>query len=86
MIEPAYQTDVLRNKTPAAGWEYTLSPVDGLQLTLGGLTNGNYLVKWYSPVTGQWFTEETIRVQDGFSTLEVPSFSTDLALKVEKAK
>ena len=85
-IEPAYAMDVRVNKTPQAAWQYDLSPVSGLQLTLGGLEDGGYQVKWYSPDTGQWLDEHTILVQDGVSTLAVPSFSTDLALKVEASK
>jgi hypothetical protein len=85
-IEPAYQTFVLGNKTPEALWQYDLAAISGLQLSLAGLDDGSYRARWYSPLTGQWLQEETIQVQDGVSTLLVPAFSADLALKVEKSK
>jgi len=85
-IEPAYETDVRINKTPQAAWQYDLTSVSGLQLTLGGLEDSSYQVKWYYPDTRQWLDEQTILVRDGVSTLAVPSFSTDLALKVEASK
>jgi hypothetical protein len=85
-IEPDYQIDVRDHKTPASAWQYALPPVNSLQLTLAGLEDGRYRVKWYSPDTGQWLDEQTIQVQDGVSTLTVPTFSTDLALKVEATK
>jgi hypothetical protein len=85
-IEAAYQTDVSENKTSEAGWKYDLPEITGLELTLVGLVDGSYQARWYSPETGQWLAEQTIQVQDGVSILAIPSFSTDLALKVERSR
>jgi len=75
--------DVRYKKTPEAEWRYQLGPLTGLELTVTGLQDGSYSVKWYDPSTGQWLSESTVATQDGSLVLDIPSFSEDVALVVD---
>ncbi len=78
--------DINSRKTPAADWRYQLEPLSGLRLTVTGLKDGTYRVQWYDPSTSQWLAESSASVQGGMVTLDVPTFSFDLALKLEFVK
>ena len=78
-----HDNDVRYKKTPQAEWRYQLEPLTGLRLTIKGLQDGDYTTKWYDPSTGKWLTESTVTVQDGTLVLDIPTFSDDLALRIE---
>jgi hypothetical protein len=56
--------------------------VSGAVLTLNGLEDGTYIVEWWNTTTGEIITTEQITAAGMPATLNVPTFSTDLALKV----
>ncbi len=57
--------------------------VDGVVLTLAGLTDGEYTVEWWSTFTGEVVQIDTITVIDGTAAIGVPTFSTDWAVKIK---
>ena len=56
--------------------------ISGAVLTLNGLADGAYTVEWWNTTTGEITATEQITVAGTPATLNVPTFSTDLALKV----
>jgi hypothetical protein len=67
-------------------WTYEPPPLDGLKLTLTGLADGSYTVRWFSPTTGEWQPDQTVRVDGGTATLAVPPLARDLAVKIENGE
>lgn len=56
--------------------------VSGITLTLKGLADGLYSVEWWNTTTGEISATEQVTVSGGTADINVPTFSTDLALKV----
>lgn len=56
--------------------------VSGVALTLNGLADGSYTVEWWNTTTGEIIATEQVAVASTPATVNVPTFSTDLALKV----
>ena len=86
LAQTRWNDDVRYKKTPQAEWRYQLDTLTGLRLTITGLQDGSYAVKWYDPSTSEWLTESTVTVQEDNLTLDIPTFSVDLALRIEPAK
>jgi hypothetical protein len=57
--------------------------VQGFQVTLSGLEDGSYRVRWYEPASMQWLGESTVQSKDGALSLTAPDFNRDLAAKIE---
>jgi hypothetical protein len=57
-----------------------------LQLTLTGLADRAYTVRWFSPKTSEWLDEQALQVRDGTATLAVPTFAQDLAVRIASAQ
>ncbi|HEU5103075.1 MAG TPA: hypothetical protein VFU22_28830 [Roseiflexaceae bacterium] len=56
-----------------------------MQLTLTGLADGSYSVRWFSPNTAEWQAEQALQVRGGTTTLDVPALSQDLAVRIARA-
>ncbi|MBI5959779.1 MAG: hypothetical protein HY866_13650, partial [Chloroflexi bacterium] len=56
--------------------------ISGAVLTLNGLADGEYTVEWWDTMTGEIITTEQLIVAGAAASINVPSFTTDLALKV----
>jgi hypothetical protein len=69
-----------------AGWAYEPPAIDGLRLTLSGLSDGAYTARWFSPKAAEWQAEQAVQVRGGTLTLDVPRFSQDLAVKIVAAR
>ncbi len=67
-------------------WQYEPPTLGDLKLTLTGLADGSYTVRWFSPATAEWQVDQTIEVSGGVTTLAVPAFARDLAVKIVAAQ
>lgn len=75
--------DALRSGQSPSEWRFDPPVIEGQSVTLSGLTEGVYLVAWYSPQEAGWLHEETVAVVDGVLNLAVPSLKYDLAFKLK---
>ena len=83
--QSAYDTairEALKAKQQLTDWHYAPPTLTDLTLTVNGLADGAYTVRWYSPQSGEWLAETTAQVEAGMTTLHVPPFAMDLALKL----
>lgn len=84
------------DSTVAAGWvlsnQYNHSAVrqggipaalNGVQLTLDGLKDGSYYVKWYNCLTGAITGIEAVSVSNQQLVLSLPTLQWDLAFRVD---
>ncbi|MHC4885084.1 MAG: glycoside hydrolase 5 family protein [Planctomycetota bacterium] len=60
----------------------SIRPVEGLQLTVDGLTPGTYQIRWVDPYSGETMREEGATVRKKELLLAVPSFEYDIAVRV----
>lgn len=51
-------------------------------LTLPGMADGSYTVRWFDPIPAKWLAEEIVTSHDRILTLKVPAFSRDLAAQI----
>ena len=70
--------DALRARQQLTGWTYELPTLSGLTLAVTDLPDGVYAVRWFSPQTSEWLSEEVAEVIDGSVTLPLPDFNRDL--------
>ncbi|MXV20209.1 hypothetical protein [Deinococcus xianganensis] len=52
-------------------------------LTIRGLRDGPYAARWFDPQTGAWLAVQPVTVSGGTLTLPTPTFTRDLALRVD---
>jgi hypothetical protein len=81
-LQKARSLAILANKDLPEDWVYLPEPINGLTLTLSGLSDGDYRAYWYSPNRGEWLEAVEMRVDGGKATLEVPEFQGDVAVKL----
>jgi hypothetical protein len=62
--------------------EIEFPEVSGAVLTLSGLDDGRYVVEWWDTETGSIVSTSEVTVSGGQTSIDVPAFSKDLALKV----
>jgi hypothetical protein len=74
--------DKARQAGQADGWAYAPPPITGMQLTVTGLADGDYSVRWFDPQTAAWQDEQAVQVRGGKAMLAVPIFARDLAVKI----
>jgi hypothetical protein len=55
-------------------------------LTLNDIPEGNYLVRWFNPVTGAIMGAEKQNWQGGNFTVTTPPYSLDIALKINNSR
>ena len=79
--------EALRSQTKLdPDWHYEPPLVEGQTLTLRGLDNGSYQIKWYDPQAGAWQAEATAETLEGCLTVTVPPLTRDLAFKLVEQK
>ncbi len=79
--------EALRSKTKLdPDWHYEPTPVEGQTLTLRGLDDGSYQIRWYDPQAGVWQAEAAAETFEGRLTVTVPPLTRDLAFKLAKQK
>ena len=84
-VQEAYDQAVraaLKAKRKFTEWRYEPPVLSTISVTLTGLQDGAYTVRWYSPTARSWGKEERIQVKNGTATLTIPSLQRDLAAKV----
>jgi len=81
-IRIAYSAAMLFNLL-GQEWNYKPQELSGLIFTLNGLKDGNYLARWYSPQNAGWLGDVPIQVTGGKFSLPLPTFDSDLALKIQ---
>ncbi|MBN1312483.1 MAG: DUF5060 domain-containing protein [Anaerolineae bacterium] len=66
--------------------DYSYDPPDaeGQVITMSGVANGSYIVRWFDPQTAKWLGEETILAQNGTLVISVPTLDRDLAAKITR--
>jgi len=72
----------IKTKVPLKEWKYEPPLVEHLTLTLAGLKDGNYTVRWFSPFNDQWGSTSVAQVKNGKLMLPVPALQRDLAVKI----
>jgi hypothetical protein len=60
--------------------------VAGLQLTIKGMSDGQYSLTWWDTHAGKPIKTDNAASNDGALVVEIPTFQTDMALKVQKAQ
>jgi len=60
------------------------TPVVGATLALGDLADGAWTARWIDSYTGIDVAVDPVQVSGGAITLAVPSFSKDVALRMER--
>lgn len=63
-------------------WKFVPEPVTDLEVTVNGLKDGPYQVKYYDPQTNQWLNTENVTASGGSVLVKINSLSKDLAFKV----
>ncbi|MEZ4661138.1 MAG: DUF5060 domain-containing protein [Caldilineaceae bacterium] len=76
--------EAIKTKQKLTDWQYEPAELTGLSLSVQGLDDGDYLLRWYDPGTGEWGAEEELRIEGGTATVAIPTFRTDQALKIVK--
>ncbi len=75
--------DAIRTNSTMTSWTYEPDPLTGLQLTVTNLADGDYLIRTFDPQSATWREDEVATAQNGTLRIELPSFSMDIALKLE---
>lgn len=60
------------------------TPVEAASLVLDGLGDGAWTARWIDPYTGEDVASEVVLVTGGTTTLVVPTFTHDTALRLER--
>lgn len=76
------QTDALLDGTYREGQPPTFAPRRAA-LTIRGLRDGPYTARWFDPQSGAWLDTQAVTVSGGVLTLPSPTFTRDLALRVD---
>jgi hypothetical protein len=63
--------------------EYSTRLFQGVEVTIPGLPDGQYTVRFYDPWTGNW-SDDPVRAdsRDGILNFTCPDFTSDLAMKI----
>ncbi len=72
----------VKGSQPTAA-DLTFASIDGAQIAVPGLAPGTYQVEFWDTTAGSVISETTIEAADGTAAIDLPSFSTDLALKIK---
>lgn len=72
----------LKAKRKFTDWRYEPPVLTMITVTLTGLQDGDYLVRWYSPTEQRWSKEETVQVTTGTATLMIPRLQRDVAAQL----
>ena len=59
--------------------------VEGLDLNLAEMGDGDYTVHWYDPHTAQWLDTAVVTAQNNTLTIPIPPFRDDLAAKITRS-
>jgi hypothetical protein len=79
----AYNAAMLsKSFDPNADWFFEPPLVENVQVTLSGMADGRYSVRWYDPQSGAWLEEGVVDAQNGALVLALPAFHADLAAKI----
>ena len=81
-MQNAYDKLVREGTTPQSDWVYMPDPIVDLAVTFDLLQDGQYTVKWFSPISGEWLEETSLTVSGGQGVLAVPEFQGELAAKI----
>ncbi len=82
-----YQRLVEKNRAADAKdpQQVTFPDVSGLSLTVSGLDNSQYTAEWWDTQTGERKSTVQASSSGGKLKLDVPTFQTDLALKIKRS-
>ncbi len=85
--DSSYQQLYLKNlgKKVQHPEQVTFPDVQGLKLTVKGLADGNYTIVWWNTVSGETIQTDAATSSAGVLEVEIPTFQTDLALKIHAA-
>jgi hypothetical protein len=79
----AYTAALLEKKVDKnAAWVYEPPLLEDVQVTVRGLADGRYSVRWYDPQSGAWLDETTLETRQGSLSLSIPALRSDLAAKI----
>lgn len=81
-----YTIQAVRAAHAAAGsprfFAYSYPLVEGLELVLDEMPDGEYVINWYDPQKGEWMSSARGEAQGGRLTVAVPDFRRDLAARI----
>ncbi len=72
----------LKAKRKFTDWRYVPPVLSAINVTLSGLQDGLYTVRWYSPTEQSWDDEASLQVKNGTATLTIPTLQRDVAIKL----
>lgn len=82
----AYTTEAAEDVWTASGspayFRYHPPEIQGLELSLLGIGDGDYTVQWYDPQKGVWLDPVEVAASDGRLSIVVPEFCCDLAARI----
>ncbi|MEZ4862881.1 MAG: DUF5060 domain-containing protein [Caldilineaceae bacterium] len=74
--------DALKSKQKLTEWSYAAPLLRGRTVTLTGLADGAYTVRWFAPQSGAWMETATVQVSGGTAIVALPDFDMDIAFSV----
>lgn len=79
-------TQALLDDQIKEGWQLRFPLVHNLNLTVKGLNNGVYRLRWFNPRTAAWIGQKSIEVKAGEVIIRVPNLDKDIAVKLERTR
>ena len=72
----------IKSKEKLTAWTYEPPVLNNITVTIDGLADGTYTVRWYAPQTAEWLKEDVATVTDGVTNLLISDFVEDIAVKI----
>ncbi len=73
------QSRFLISKSTGESFDFVVPPIKDVQLTLNGLADGRYQIRWMDTLTGAVISQETLETTHGRLTMTIPWLRQDLA-------
>ena len=85
-LDEAYHQAIrqaLRNRQTLTDFVYEPTPLSNLRVQIEDVPAGTYAIHWFDPQSGMWGKSTEVEATDGSLTLSLPTFSQDIAAKIE---
>ncbi len=74
--------DAIKSKTKLTNWTYEAPLLEGMTVTVDGLGDGVYTLRWFNPQSAEWLEPVPIEVNNGEVVMAITPFSADWAAKI----
>lgn len=75
--------NAIRNKETLTEFVYAPTPLTALSVQLDNMPAGTYAIHWFDPQSGTWGESTEVEATDGSLSISVPTFSHDIAARIE---